>query len=539
MKKKILIITLSSLILTSFKKNENLDLKSKPNIVWIVCEDMSPHLGSYGEKAAKTPNLDRLATEGVRYTNAFTTAGVCAPSRNAIITGRYQTSNGGHHMRTLGISGPAKDSYPEGFKVYSAMLPEGVRPYPQYLRQAGYYCTNNSKEDYQFESLPTMWDESSNKAHWRNRKDKSQPFFSIFNFVTTHESQVWQRDKEPLLVNPEDIEVPPYYPDDSISRKVIARFLTNVMLMDKQVGAVLQELKDDGLYDNTVLFFYSDHGDGLPYVKRELHHRALKIPLIIKAPFLKAGTTDDQLISAVDFAPTLLSLTGIPIPQSIQGQAFLGNKKATKKREYIYGARDRMDSEIDRVRSVSDGRFNYLRYYMPQLPFYQNIRYRLQNPLMRHLLKLRDEGKLNTAQMAWFRTTKPNEELFDTHTDPFELNNLATNPNYADKLIELRAAHEKWLKDYKDWGAISEIEMVKQWWNGKDLPPKTAEPIITFKGNKVKINSPDLNSSIGYRKSYKDSWSVYQKPFEWKKGDSLYVVAHRIGFEKNLIVLKQ
>lgn len=507
--------------------------KDQPNIVWIVCEDMSPHLGSYGEKVAKTPNLDQLAKEGVRYTNVFTTAGVCAPSRNAIITGRYQTSNGGHNMRTLGMSANAIDAYPKGFKSYSAVLPENVLGYPQYLRQAGYYCSNNAKEDYQFVGPLTMWDESNKKAHWRNRKDKNQPFFSVFNIEVTHESQVWSRAREPLLVNPKDVEVPPYYPDDSISRKVIARFLTNVMVMDKQVGDIINQLKSDNLYDNTIIFFYSDHGDGLPYVKRELHHRGLQIPLIIKAPFLKAATTNNQLISAIDFAPTLLSLAGFSIPSTMQGQAFLGNKKVIKARKYIYASRDRMDSEIDRVRSVSDGRFNYLKYYMPERPFYQNIRYRLQNPLMPHLLKLRDEGKLNAAQMDWFRPTKPEEELFDTQTDPFELNNLAKDPKFALKLKELRAAHKKWLLDYKDFGGMIEMDMVKQWWNGNESPPKTAEPIINTKNGEVTITTDTKGASLGYRKSAKDSWSIYQKPFDVKKGDSLYVFAHRIGYIKS------
>lgn len=529
---KIYFFLLAVCLITFTGFNSKKTSPKRPNIVWIVCEDMSPHLGSYGEKVAKTPILDRFATEGVRYTNAFTTAGVCAPCRNALITGCYQTAMGGQNMRTGGLSPAAKDNYPAGFKPYSAVLPPDVKPYPEYLRRAGYYCTNNAKEDYQFTSSPTMWDESSKQAHWRNRKDKSQPFFSVFNLEVTHESRVWLRDKEPLLVNPKDVEVPPYYPDDSISRHVIARFLSNVMEMDKQVGAILDQLKADNLYDDTIIFFYSDHGDGMPYVKREIHHRGLRVPLIIKAPFLKAGTTDEQLVSFIDLAPTVLSLAGAPIPKSIQGQAFLGSQKATKKRQYVYAARDRVDSEIDRVRSVSDGRFNYLRYYMPQLPFYQNIRYRLQNPLMPHLLKLRDEGKLNAAQMDWFRLSKPEEELFDTQTDPYELHNLATNPQYAGKLKELKTAHEKWLKDYKDWGAIPEMEMVRQWWGGKDTPPKTAKPNISFEGNIVKITSNTEGASIGYRKSWKDSWTVYQKPFKWQKGDSLYVVAQRIGYEK-------
>jgi arylsulfatase A-like enzyme len=527
------ILTIVSIIsLTAFNTNKTTPSKPQPNIVWIVCEDMSPHLGCYGEKIAKTPVLDQLATEGVRYTNAFTTAGVCAPSRNAIITGCYQTAMGGHNMRTIGESKVAKEAYPPNFKSYSAVLPPEVKGFSQYLRQAGYYCSNNAKEDYQFEPSPTMWDESSNKAHWRNRKNKNQPFFSIFNLTVTHESQVWVRKNQPLLVDPKDVDVPPYYPDDSVSRQVIARFLSNVMEMDRQAGEIIKQLKEDGLYDNTIIFFYSDHGDGLPYVKRELHHRGLRIPLIVKAPFLNKGMTDDQLISAVDFAPTILSLAGIPIPKYMHGQAFLGGQKAVKPHTYIYAARDRMDSRYDRVRSVSDGRFNYLRYYMPELPFYQDITYRLSNPLMPHILKLKEEGKLNAQQMMWFRATKPQEELFDTQTDPFELNNLANNPQYADKLKALKSAHEKWTQQYKDWGATPEMDMVNQWWKGSNTPPKTAEPIISFNKNKVKIASNTEGVSIGYRKSWKDSWTVYQKPFDWQKGDSLYVVAHRIGYIK-------
>lgn len=194
-----------------------------------------------------------------------------------------------------------------------------------------------------------------------------------------------------------------------------------------------------------------------------------------------------------------------------------------------------MDDEVDRVRSVSDGRFSYLRYYMPQLPFYQNIRYRLQNLLMPHMLKLRDEGKLNAAQMKWFRQTKPEEELFDTQAEPFELNNLATDPQYAIKLKELKSVHEKWLKDYKDWGALPEMDMLYQWWKGKDTAPKTSEPVIEYKGSKVTITTKTKGASIAYRKSYNDSWTIYQKPFVWKVGDSLYVAAHRIGYEKSFI----
>jgi len=499
---------------------------------------MSPHLGSYGEKVAKTPVLDQLAKESVRYTQAYSTAGVCAPSRSALITGNYQTSIGGHNMRTLGFSASATNDYPPGLTPYSALIPAGVKCFPEYLRMAGYYCTNNAKQDYQFEAPVTAWDESSKKGHWRNRPDKNQPFFSVFNLEVTHESQVWVREKEPLFVDPKSVEVPPYYPDDSLSRHVIARFLSNVMVMDKQVGELIQQLKDDGLYDNTILFFYSDHGDGLPFVKRELYQRGLKVPLLIKAPFLAKGTTDAQLVSFVDFGPSVLSVAGVPIPKNMQGQAFLGAQKAKAQRKYIYAARDRMDSEYDRVRAVSDGRFKYLRNYMPEKPYYQDIKYRLQNPLMPHILALKKEGKLNEAQMYWFRTTKAQEELFDTQNDPYEFVNLASKPAYAAKLAELRKKHEEWMNRYGDLGAINEVDLLKKWWNGQANPPVTEKAIVDRTNGLVKLSCPTAGASIGFRKKAKGPWQVYTQAFSVNQGDSLYVMSHRIGYRPTEIRFK-
>ena len=519
----ILLWTFNQFILSD--QNDKVD---KPNIVWIVCEDLSPHLGCYGDKVTKTPNLDQLASEGVRFTNAYTTSGVCAPSRNAIITGRYQTSNGGHHMRTLAFSQLAMNDYPKGFKPYSTVLPEGVFPYTHYLRKAGYYCTNNSKEDYQFIGPATMWDESSTKAHWKNRPNKNQPFFSIFNLMVTHESQVWAREKEPLLVDPVDVIVPPVYPDDSIARMTIARFLSNAMKMDSQVGEILKELKEAGLYENTVIFFYSDHGDGMPFYKREIYHRGLHIPLIVKAPFLTGGSVDSQLVSSIDFAPALLSVAGQKIPVSMQGINFLGSQK--NKNKYVYAARDRMDSEYDRCRSVFDGRYNYIRNYYPEKPPYQNIAFRLQNKLMAHMLLLKDAGKLNDVQMKWFKQNKPKEELYDVKKDPFELINLADNPQYLSKLIELRNEHQKWVKKYGDLGAVEESKMVDKWWNGKDSAPMTGEPKLSVKGKNITIQSETKNAVIGYRKSAKSSWQIYTQPITLNKGDSLYYFAHRIGY---------
>jgi len=509
----------------------------QPNILWLVAEDLSPqHLGIYGGTGGSSPNLDSLAADGIFFTHAYSTAGVCAPSRAALITGAYQTSIGAMHMRTLGMSKNALDAYSPGHQSYSAVIPENMKTYPELLRMAGYYTSNNSKEDYQFKGPVTMWDESNNKAHWRNRKDLKQPFFSIFNFTISHESQVWARADEPLLVDPADVYIPPYYPDDSISRAVMARFITNAMRMDMQVGEIITQLKEDGLYENTIIFFYADHGDGMPYAKRELYDRGLKVPLIVKAPFLEKGGTAEELVSFVDFGPTVLSLAGVQIPENMQGQAFLGSQKGPD-RKYIYAARDRMDSEYDRVRAVSDGRYKYIRNYMPEKPNYQPIQYRLNNPLMVHLLKLNAQGKLDANQARWFAQTKPVEEFYDTSVDPFEFNNLVANPEYVEKLAELRAAHLKWIEDFGDLGAMNEQEMVKNWWDGKNTPPVTAAPEISFQSGKVTLSSATKGASIGYRKSSADTWSVYQQPFEWKAGDSLYVNAHRIGYEPSEVVM--
>lgn len=542
--KNILTICLLSFFFYSCQKEiqapEEITYPERPNILWIVNEDMSPeHLGVYGGTGGKTPVLDSLAKAGVIFTNAFSTAGVCAPSRAALITGAYQTSIGAMHMRTLSFSSAPGANYPPGHKSYSTVIPEGMHTYPEYLRMAGYYTSNNVKEDFQFEAPGTMWDESSNKAHWRNRKDPNQPFFSIFNYTTTHESQVWARENEDLLVDPADVTVPPVYPDDSITRRTLARFITNVMRFDAQVGELLQQLKDDGLYENTIIFYYSDHGDGMPYYKRELYDRGLRVPLFVKAPFIQQGTVDDQLVSFVDFGPTVLSLAGVKIPDTMQGQAFLGSQKS-EPRKYIYAARDRMDSEVDRVRAVSDGRFKYIKNYMPEKPNYQNIAYRLSNPLMVHLLELHEEGKLDKNQERWFDESKPAEELYDTKVDPYEFNNLAENPDYTDKLTELRNAHLKWVEEYGDMGAILEMEMVDQWWGAADEPPTTAPADVIFEDGKVSLSSGTKSASMGYKKTASDVWSVYQSPFEMSAGDSLYVLAHRIGYKpsENAMVLK-
>jgi N-sulfoglucosamine sulfohydrolase len=469
--------------------------QSKPNIIWIVCEDISPYLGCYGSPIVKTPNIDQLAKEGIRYTHVYTTAGVCAPSRSSIITGMYQTSIGTQHMRTLNGAAGAKYS---PVADYSAVIPEYVKCFPEYLRMSNYYCTNNEKQDYQFIPPVTVWDENGPAASWRN-KPAGKPFFSVFNFFITHESQLFMRNNESLLVDTIKIDVPPIYPDTKVVRHDMARLFSNIERMDAEVGELIQMLKDDNLYDNTYIFFYSDHGGALPWMKREVLERGIHIPFIVRFPHAKdAGTVNDEMISSVDFGPSVLSLAGIMIPSYMQGVAFLGRQKSKAPRKYVYAGRDRMDTEYDRVRAVRDKGYEYLYNYEPGKTYYQNIEFRLSIPMMKEILQLRDEGKLDSVQMAWFKT-KPQEELYDIENDPNELHNLASDPKYKGKLTELRDAFKEWVKKVGDLGNIPEKEMIARWWNGKNELPLTDTPSLTKMSNGVRITCNTKGASIGYR----------------------------------------
>lgn len=513
-----------------------------PNILWISCEDLSPHFEFYGDSTIKTPNLSRLAREGVVYNNVFTTAGVCSPSRCAIITGMNQVSVGGHNMRTLLNTFPEKTGLP---KSYSIVPPAEVKAFPEFLRARGYYCTNNSKTDYQFEAPATTWDESSATATWRKRKP-GQPFFSVVNQMVTHESQVWMRNNHPLHVEPSAVKVPPYYPDNEIVRKDIARFLSNVVDLDSLVGVLLRQLEEDNLLENTVIFFWSDHGDGLPNYKRELYDRGTHIPLVIRFPRrLMGGTRNERLISSIDLAPTVLSLAGMQPPSYMQGRAFLGIYAVKQPHEYVYAARDRMDSEYDRVRAVRDKRYRYVKNFRPELPPYQNVEYRLQQNMMTEMLKMKEQGQLTAIQLKWFAPNKTEEELYDLVADPWELNNVAADPAYSNQLRRFRKEMDRWLISSNDQGSIPEKQLISRMWNGGGQPPLTGNvQVIPGKGTSVTLSCPTPGASIGYKVIRSGdpepaSWSVYIAPFTIEKGITLKVFAHRIGFEPSAEVIRQ
>lgn len=555
--KNILILAITLLLVASCKpKNTNIAQSgefTKPNILWIVCEDISPTLSFYGDSTAKTPNLDKLAKESLVYDNAFATVGVCAPCRSSIITSMYPTTIGTMHMRTgQDVQSWGNRSYKtreeldrnditgKPIRQYSAVIPAEVKCFTEYLRADGYYCTNNQKTDYQFAAPVTAWDENNRKAHWRNRPH-GKPFFSVFNIDDTHESKLWKHENLPLTVNPDSVYVPPYFPDNAASKHMVARNYSNIELMDAKVGSILKQLKEDGLYDNTIVFFYSDHGGPLPREKREIYDAGLKTPFLIKDIKSKTKGRTDRLISYVDLGATVLSLAGVKPPEYMEGKAFRGKFDA-QKRDYVFGSSDRFDEYSDRIRSVRNKQFLYLRNYFPELPKYKDVSYRKQIPMMSNFLKLEKEGKLNEVQHSWFET-KTKEELYDCNKDPFNLNNLADDPKYAEVLGKMRIAFRDHYEGRADMGQIPESDMIDIMWPNFEQP-KTAEPTISKSNGTLRIHCPSEGASIAYIVSdnpnenldLNSHWQLYTKPISVKEGKYVYTMAERIGYKESDIV---
>ncbi len=428
---------------------------ARPNILWITSEDNGPQLGCYGDSYAATPNIDRLAAKSMMYTNCWSNAPVCAPARTTIISGMYPTSLSAQHMRS------------------QVDLPQGVKLYPQVFRELGYYCTNNSKEDYNLITGKDLWNDSSNKAHWRKRK-AGQPFFAVFNFTTSHESQIRTRPHSGSH-DPSKVTVPPYHPDTPEVRQDWAQYYDKISEMDQQVGQVLEQLKQDGLEDSTIVFYYGDHGSGMPRSKRWLYQSGLLVPMIVHVPAryqelagkeYKSNAKNDRLVSFVDLVPTVLSLVGERPAEHLQGHAFLG-KHTTEAPMYIYGFRDRMDERIDMSRAVRDDRYLYIRNFHPERPQGAYLNYMFQTPTTQVWKNLFDEGKLNSTQSVFWKTKAP-EELYDLTEDPYQIKNLADEVTQKETLERMRSALRKWMVDVRDLGLVPEGEVFER--SGRDSP---------------------------------------------------------------------
>ncbi|WP_052360755.1 sulfatase-like hydrolase/transferase [Oceanobacillus manasiensis] len=527
----------------------------KPNILWISLEDTSPRFGCYGDTLARTPNIDKLAEEGTIFNNAFSTSGVCAPSRSAIITGMYQTSIGTHHMRTEHTD----PNTPELPTPYYAVPQAHVKTFTEYLRADGYFCTNNFKTDYQFEPPLTAWDENGMHAHWRNR-EPGQPFFSVFNPMLTHESGMWgdmvrnyiykeETTDRPLTTDPNNVEVPPHLPDTENTRRALAKHYDNLAEVDEYVGQILRELEEDGLADNTIVFLWSDHGEGLPRAKRWPYDGGIRVPLIVRWPnVLERGGVSQQLVSMIDLGPTVLSLADSTRPYHLHGQPFIGDE--AKQREYVFATRDRHDQAYDKVRAVRDKRFKYIRNYYPEKPYLLWTSFSHQHPAYQDLWKLKLSGQLNKDQQLFMQNKRPPEELYDCENDPHELNNIAANPLYHEDIERLRLELDAWCKEYDTWGDIPEAQMVETMWPG-GLQPESAAPIFipineNLPGMKpfnkasfqetteIMLHSATQGASIAYTTNEGENvhWELYTGPIPLTKGTTtIRAKAIRIGYK--------
>ncbi len=414
----------------------------RPNILWLISEDTSPDLACYGTAAVKTPNLDKLAREGARYTNAFATSPVCSASRSAFMTGMYQTSIGAHHHRSH-----RQDGY---------MPPDPVDVITKYFRLAGYYTSNAAgltykklgKTDWNFAPKTNPF----NGTDWSGRQP-GQPFFAQLNFNLTH--RPFKRDKK-NPIDPATVELPPYYPDHALAGRDWADYLESIQVLDTQIGVALTWLQKEGLADNTIVMYFGDHGRPHVRGKQWLYEGGIRIPMIVRWPGrIEPGTVVDDLISTVDFAPTFLQAAGIEPPEHLQGHPFLEDQRRTRK--YIFAARDRSGGTVDRIRCVRSQRYKYIRNYYPERPYTQFSGYkRLRYPVLTLMQILHKQDQLTPEQARFMAATRPAEEFYDLEQDPFELRNLAGDSELEKVVKEHSDKLDEWIKATGDQGEIAE-----------------------------------------------------------------------------------
>ncbi len=428
------------------------------NIVWIIADDLSPDLSCYGSTEVSTPNIDRLAAEGARFTNAYVTCPVCSPSRSALITGMHQTSIGAHAHRSH-----RGDGY---------TLPAPARLITEYFREAGYYTVNDhgsglggrNKTDFNFQHKRAF-----DGSDWRDRA-AGQPFYAQVNIFEPHRggpTEPWdfaagiEAPTDPAQVTP-----PAYYPQDEIARKDWAGYLDAVRMLDEKVGRVLDRLEEDGVADRTVVVFFGDHGRPMPRDKQFLYDGGIRVPLVIRWPGqIAPGSVRDELVSSIDLSAASLAIAGIEVPAHMQGRVFLGERK-TASREYVFAARDRCDETVDRIRAVRDKRYKYIRNYYPDRPYMQLNRYKeVSYPIWRQLLRLKKQGDPSVSGNPFLAHKRPEEELYDTEADPNELQNLASSPEHQPILTRMASALDLWIRHTGDMGEQPEDPSIAAAWD--------------------------------------------------------------------------
>ena len=494
-----------------------------PNILWLVCEDQSLFFSPYGDTNALTPNINQLSSTAEVYENCFSVSPVCSPSRSSIITGMYPTTIGTQNMRAYKKNTSTKQNHNE-LPFYSPIPIKNTQFFTELLRLNGYYCSNNSKEDYNMIASPLAWDESSAKAHWRNRKS-NQPFFSVFNFNVTHESKLWKNyffDS----VESSKVKLPPIFPDDlSIKNDFFVNY-SNIEKLDKQIGKIIDQLKKDGLYDNTIIFFFSDHGGPFPRYKRSIYDTGIHCPLIIKWADQFVGKRNDQLISFIDFAPTILEVTDTKNKFPFEGVSFYKKNQ----RNYIFASSDRFDEFADARRCVRDKKYKLILNLDTLSAIGKEVSYRKQMKSIQVIDSLKKNKKLKGYFKNWYKEEKEKYEFYDLSNDPFELENLYLDSSYSSKIKELKNQLNSWM-DCSDFGALTELQMLDVMFGNDFSPRKLNPPTIERLDQGFLVRSNNIGSSIGYRARSGDSWTIIEEGELIRTTNDFEIIVFKPGFE--------
>ena len=511
------------------QSGKNLRTREVPNtsnVVWLVCEDQSLFMPMYGDSNAYMPNVRSLAEEGTVFDHFFAVSPVCSPSRSSILTGVQPSAIGTHHMRAYQAAQPKFNTH-TGLPIYSAPAPDGVRAFTEHLRMQGVYCTNNAKEDYNFATPPLAWDVSSKEAHWRNRPEGAT-FFSVFNFNVSHESNVWKRSSMPCDVSPDDVVVPPLLPEDKDVRRDLATNYCNLEALDKQVGKVLDQLKEDGLYDQTTVVFYSDHGGPFPRFKRALSDAGLRVPMIVKwGQDVEAPARQSAMHSFLDLGPSVLAWMGVTPPEALPG---LPITPMGDGHQEIHGASDRFDEEMDRVRTIRTRHWRLVRNDLPQKPKGLDLAYRQR---MRTALAM-DSLASNGIEPwhTWKHEARQPWELYHTSADPWEMTDLSQEAIYADTLYNLQRKLALAFPAHLDLGRTSEAEMITSF--ERKIAEQDLQPATLVRNKEVlTLSHANPNVSLGWKPLGEDRWHITASglPIAPPAGtEVLELLAARIGW---------
>ena len=538
------------LIILCFLFGLNISSDPRPNILIIMADDMSPKINALGDKTAITPNIDKLVESGESFINAFTTAGVCACSRSSLLTGKNQISIGAMHMRTS-----TRTEVP-----YLAVPDSNIKAFPEILRKFGYFTFTNDKLDYQFSGiLPgtgpfTIWNSEDSFYGWKERQTK-QPFFGIINLTVTHESGLFVGKMNSALataiklrqkaiqfqydapVKSKDVNVPAFLPDTKEIREDIARVYNNIYILDLQVKEILDELKADGLIENTIIIFTSDHGDGLPRYKRELFDTGINVPLIMVIPdkFNKWETDpnskSERLVSFLDIAPTILDLAGISVPEYMDGISFFSSKE----NRYIFAARDRLDNQEGKVRAIRDKRYKLIKNFSPGIVGAQKLEFRENLQSVKKMRSMLNKGTLTASQKIWFEKI-PEVQLYDLWKDPNEVQNLANNEDMFSKKNELEDALDNWIKENDVYANLLEDDLSEKFWpNAKQ--PITDTPVFHNDGEFLIVENTNRSNgaSIGYSYDGK-KWKVYSGPIRAYPRKNIFLKSVKYGWRESEVV---